>query len=48
MLSRTEQLKKVFLKHHPHLPAEPGWIHLRKVHTVHENTPALRHVEPLN
>ena len=40
--------EKVFLEYHPHLAAEPGRIHLREVHTVHENTPALRHIEPLN
>ena len=40
--------EKIFLEHHPHLAAEPGRIHLREVHTIHQNTPALRHIEPLN
>jgi hypothetical protein len=40
--------EKVFLEHHPHLHAEPGRIHLREIHTVHQNTPARRHKEPLN
>ena len=39
--------EKILLQHDADLPAQPRRIHLREVHSVHQNTAPLRHIEPL-